>query len=132
LLILHTVAALWLRGEVIYVEDADVVIEPGEGNLRRLGDALAEIATGPVPSAGRLAGGSVMRVMTAYGTVDCLLERGRQDWGRLRCGAGLALVADVPVLVAARGDAWDLRRRYKDSRSGPAVDHARRAGARPG
>jgi hypothetical protein len=109
-------AALWLRGEVIDVGDADVVIEPGGGNLGRLRDALAGIATGPVPSAGRLAGGSVMRVMTAYGTVDCLLERGRQDWARLRCGAGLVPVADVPVLVAARADAWDLRRRHKDRR----------------
>ena len=109
-------AALWLRDEVIDVGDADVVIEPGEGNMRRLRDALAEIATGPVPSAGRLAGGSVTRVMTAYGTVDCLLERGRQDWGRLRRRAGLVPVADVPVLVAARADAWDLRRRHKDKR----------------
>jgi hypothetical protein len=109
-------AALWLRGEVIDVGDADMVIESGEGNLGRLRDALAGIAAGPVPSAGRLAGGSVMRVMTAYGPVDCLLERGRQDWARLRCGAGLVAVADVPVLVAARADAWDLRRRHKDMR----------------
>ena len=63
-----------------------------------------------------LPGGSVTRVMTAYGTVDCLLERGRQDWGRLRRRAGLVPVADVPVLVAARADAWDLRRRHKDKR----------------
>jgi hypothetical protein len=81
-------AALWLRGEVIGVADADVIIEPGEGSMRRLRDALAGIATGPVPSAGWLSGGSVVPAMTAYGKVDCLLERGRQDWARLRRGAG--------------------------------------------
>ena len=106
-------AALWLRGEVIGVADADVVIEPGEGSMRRLRDALAGIATGPVPSAGWLSGGSVVPVMTAYGKVDCLLEQGRQDWARLRRGAGLVPVADVQVLVAASADAWDLRRRYR-------------------
>jgi hypothetical protein len=55
-----------------------------------------------------------MPVMTAYGKVDCLLERGRCDWGRLRRGAGFLPVADVPVLVAASADAWDLRRRYQE------------------
>ena len=37
-------AALWLHGEAISVADADVVIEPAEENLHRLGDALAELA----------------------------------------------------------------------------------------
>ncbi len=106
-------AALWLRGEVIGVADADVVIEAGEDSMHRLRDALAGIATGPVPSADWFSGGSVVPVMTAYGKVDCLLERGRQDWARLRRGAGLVPVADVPVLVAASSDAWNLRRRYK-------------------
>lgn len=107
-------AALWLRGELAGAADADVVIEPGEGNLHRLRAALAGIAIGPAPSADSLSCRSVMPVLTAYGTVDCLLERGRRDWGRLRRGAGLLPVADVPVLVAASADAWDLRRRYKE------------------
>ena len=107
-------AALWLRGEIDGVADADVVIEPGERNIRRLRGALAGIAVGPVPSAGSLSGGSVVPVMTAYGKVDCLVERGRRDWGRLRRGAGFVLVADVPVLVASSADAWSLRRRYKE------------------
>jgi hypothetical protein len=107
-------AALWLRGEIAGVADADAVIEPGERNIQRLRGALAAVAIGPVPAAGRLSGGSVVPVATVYGKIDCLLERGRRDWGRLRRGAGFLPVADVPVLVAASADAWDLRRRYKE------------------
>jgi hypothetical protein len=107
-------AALWLRGEIAGVADADAVIEPGERNIHRLRGALARIAIGPVPSVGSLSGGSMVPVVTAYGKVDCLLERGRSDWGRLRRGAGFLLVADVPVLVASSTDAWNLRRRYKE------------------
>jgi len=107
-------AALWLRGEMVGVADADAVIEPGEGNLHRLRGALAGIAIGPVPSVGSFSGGSVVPVVTAYGKVDCLVERGRRDWGRLCRGAGFLLVADVPVLVASSTDAWNLRHRYKE------------------
>jgi hypothetical protein len=107
-------AALWLRGEIAGVGDADAVIEPGDRNIHRLRGALAGIAVGPVPSAGSLSVGSVVPVVTAYGRVDCLLERGRRDWGRLRRRAGFLPVADVPVLVASSADAWSLRRRYKE------------------
>jgi hypothetical protein len=107
-------AALWLRSEITTVADADAVIEPGEPSIHRLREALAGIAIGPVPPVSSFLGGSVVPVMTAYGKVDCLLERGRQDWGRLRRGAGFLSVADVPVLVAASADARDLRRRYKE------------------
>lgn len=107
-------AALWLRGEISAVADADAVIEPGEASIHRLRGGLAGIAIGAVPSAGSFSGGSVVPVMTAYGTVDCLLERGRRDWNRLRHGAGLLLVADVPVMVASSADAWNLRRLYKE------------------
>jgi hypothetical protein len=107
-------AALWLRGEVVSVADADAVIEPGERNIQRLQGALAGIAIGPVPPAGSLSCGSVVPVVTAYGKVDCLIERGRRDWGRLRRGAGFVPVADARVLVAASADAWSLRRWYKE------------------
>lgn len=107
-------ALLWLRGEIITVADADAVIEPGEPNIYRLRDALVGMAIGPVPSVSSLRGRSVVPVMTAYGKLDCLLERGRQDWGRLRRRAGFLPVAGVPVLVAASADAWELRRRYKE------------------
>jgi hypothetical protein len=107
-------AALWLRGEITAVADLDAVIEPGEASVRRLREVLAGMAVGPVPSAGGFLGGSVVPVMTAYGTVDCLLERGRRDWGRLRRRADWLPVAGVPVLVAASADAWALRRRFKE------------------
>ena len=73
-------AALWLRDEIAGVADADAVIEPGERNIHRLRGALAGIAVGPVPSVDGLSGGSVVPVVTAYGKVDCLMERGRRDW----------------------------------------------------
>jgi hypothetical protein len=107
-------AALWLRGEIARVADADAVIEPGEHSIHRLRGALAGIAIGPVPSVNNLSCGSVVSVVTAYGKVDCLLERGRRDWGRLRREAGFLPVADVPVLVASSADAWNLRRRYRE------------------
>lgn len=107
-------AALWLRGEIGRVADADAVIEPGERSIHRLRGALAGIAIGPVPSADSLSCGSVVSVVTAYGKVDCLVERGRRDWGRLRHRAGFLPVADVSVLVASSADAWNLRRRYKE------------------
>ncbi len=111
-------AALWLRGKTARVADADAVIEPGERNIHRLRGALAGIAIGPVPSVDSLSGGSVVPVVTAYGKVDCLVERGRRDWGRLRRSAGFLLVADVPVLVASSTDARNLRRRYKERENG--------------
>lgn len=107
-------AALWLRGEISAVADADAVIEPGDRNLHRLRGALAGIAIGPVPPVSSFRAGSVVAVMTAYGKVDCLLERGRHDWARLRRRAGVLPVADVPVLVAGSDDAWQLRRRFKE------------------
>lgn len=107
-------AALWLRGEIAGVADADAVIEPGERNIHRLRGALAGIAIGPVPSVDSFSCRSLVPVVTAYGKIDCLLERGRRDWGRLSRGAGFLPVADVPVLVAASADAWNLRRRYKE------------------
>jgi hypothetical protein len=107
-------AALWLRGESIGVRDADLVVEPGEDNVLRVRDVLDEMAVRPIASVRGFLREPVVSVATAYGRVDCLLERGLADWDRLRAGAGLIPVADVPVLVAAAADAWELRRRYKD------------------
>jgi hypothetical protein len=44
--------------------------------------------------------------------MDCMLERGRRDWDRLRQSARYVTVADAPVLVASAADAWALRRRF--------------------
>jgi hypothetical protein len=110
-------AALWLHGEQVSVGDVDVVIEPAEANLHRLREALAGLAVRPqtVPAVHRLRELSVATVVSSYGRVDCLLERGRRDWEPLRQGAGFVAVADAPVLVASAGDAWALRRRFKKS-----------------
>jgi len=108
-------AALWLHGEHVMVADADVVIEPGEPSLHRLSEALAELALRPqeIPRARALARLSVLGVTTAYGRVDCLLERGRLDWERLRRSAVRIPVADAGLLAAARADTRALRRRFK-------------------
>lgn len=108
-------AALWLRNEQVSVGDADVVIEPGETNVRRLHEALAALAIRPqtVPAVHRLRDLSVATAVTCYGRVDCLLERGRCDWDQLCRGAGFVDVADVAVLVAGADDAWALRRWFK-------------------
>lgn len=107
--------ALWLRGEPIAVHDADLVIEPGEANLRRLRAVLGEVATRPrsLPATWRLPSLSVASVATSYGKIDCLLERGRLDWPRLRESAAVIAIADVGLLVAGTAQAWELRRRFK-------------------
>ena len=92
--------------------DVDVVIEPGEANLRRLHEALTGLAVRPeaVPAVHRLREISIATVFSSYGRVDCMLERGRRDWEWLRPGAGHVAVADVQVLVASAADAWALRK----------------------
>jgi hypothetical protein len=112
--------ALRLRGEPITVHDADLVIEPGEPNLRRLRAVLTELAVRPrlLPAEWRLSALDMVTVPTSYGTIDCLLERGRLDWRRLRASAGMISVAGVGVLVAGKTDAWHLRRRFKECGSG--------------
>jgi hypothetical protein len=107
--------ALWLRGEPIAVHDADVVIEPGEQNVRWLHTALTQLATRPalLPAAWRMSAMDIATVPTSFGPIDLLLERGRLDWQRLCGRAAMIPVADVGVLVAAAQDAWDLRHRFK-------------------
>jgi hypothetical protein len=109
-------AALWLHGEPIPVADADVVIEPAENNLHRLADALAEFALRhqEIPRVRALPWLNVLSVITSYGIVDCLLERGRLDWQKLCQSAVRIPVADVDVPVAAQADVWDLRHRFKE------------------
>ncbi len=108
--------ALWLHGEPITVADADVVIEPDEQNLRLLGEALARLALRPraIPRVQDFPLLHLVGVTTSYGRVDCLLERGRLDWERLHQSAVMIPVADAGVPVAARADAWALRRQFKE------------------
>jgi hypothetical protein len=108
-------AALWLRGEDIPVADADLVIEPGDQNARRLHAALTELAVRPrlLPAPRSLHTLDIISVITSFGKVDCLLQRGRSDWPRLLGSAGPVHVADAQVRVASASDAWALRRRFK-------------------
>jgi hypothetical protein len=108
-------AALWLRGEPVGVGDADLVIEPGEGNLSRLRLALTGMALRPglVPPVQRLRWLPVVTVRTSYGMVDCLLERGCAEWDQLRGRAEVLAVADAGVLTAAAADARALAGRFK-------------------
>jgi hypothetical protein len=110
-------AALWLRGESIPVGDADVVIEPGDQNMQRTRAALADLAvqSQAVPRAARLASLDIVTIMTSYGKIDCLLQRGRVDWERLRRNSDVLLVAGAEVVVAASSDAWSLRRQFKET-----------------
>lgn len=108
-------AALWLRGVPVSVGDVDVVIEPSEANLRRLHEALADMAVRPaaVPAVHRLREVSVATILSSYGRVDCMLERGRCDWESLRQNAGYVAAVDVRILVASTADAWALRKRFR-------------------
>jgi hypothetical protein len=108
-------AALRLRGEDLPVADVDAVPEPEATNLARLHAALTTLAFRPwlVPRPRSLPVLDVASVATSYGRLDCLLERGRRDWDRLRRGAGAVRVSDTAVLVASAADAWALRRAFK-------------------
>ena len=68
-------AALWLRGEIVTVGDADAVIEPGDHNIRRLREAFSGVAIGRLPSMASFLDESMVPVMTGYGKVDGLQER---------------------------------------------------------
>jgi hypothetical protein len=109
-------AALWLHGEPVTVADADVVIEPGEQNLRRLGEALARLALRPreIPRVRDFPLLHLAGVTTPYGRIDCLLERGRASWQRLRQCSVTIPVAGTGLPVASRADAWALRRQFKE------------------
>lgn len=107
-------AALYLHGERIAVADIDAVPGPDEGNLAKLHTALGVLMLQDgVPSLRSLATADVISVRTGYGTLDCLLRRGRQDWYRLRASAQLFEVAGTGVTVACAADARVLRRRFK-------------------
>ena len=91
------------------------MIEPGEQSLHRLGEVLARMAIRPrvLPRVRDLPLLHLVSVTTCYGRIDCLLERGRLDWHRLRRSSAMIMVADAGVVVAARADARALRRQFK-------------------
>ena len=108
-------AGLHLHGQRIRVHDIDAVPAPGKENLERLHFVLADLAIdGRVPALRSLATVHLVSVRTGYGKLDCLLERGRRDWDRLRAGAGAFDIAGARVLAARADDIQLLRARFKD------------------
>jgi hypothetical protein len=107
-------AALWLRREEIEVNDTDVVVEPDESNYRRLERVLEGLSLKSIwVSPSVLEKREILSVSTSFGRLDCMLERGREDWTSLREKADWCGVAGVPVLVSSLADAWALRERFK-------------------
>jgi hypothetical protein len=109
-------AALYLHGEQIPVADIDAVPDPDERNIAALREALGVLAVhDEVPSLLSLATADVVSTRTGYGTLDCLLTRGREDWRRLRESAQRFEVAGMGVMVACAADARALRHRFKEA-----------------
>jgi hypothetical protein len=109
-------AGLHLHGERIRVRDIDAVPAPGRENLGRLHSVLADLSVdGRVPAVRSLATAHVVSVRTGFGRLDCLLERGRRDWDRLRAGARPFDVSGARVLAAGADDIRLLRARFKDA-----------------
>jgi hypothetical protein len=107
--------ALWLHGEAVGVHDLDVVVDPCRANLCLLREALGSLGARrvDVPSVRVLETVDLVGVVTGYGRVDLMLERGRADWGRLAEAATGIDVCGVSVPVVATSDAWELRWRFK-------------------
>jgi hypothetical protein len=116
--------ALWMQGETISVADVDAVPCSDPGNIRRLHDVLGALAVRPalVPPLRLMFVLDVVSVQTSYGKLDCLLERGRRDWGWLRRGARVIRFCDVDVLTASAGDAKALRLAFKPGVKGDGYE----------
>lgn len=97
----------------VQVSDADIVVEPGPVNLLRLRRLLNALSLQENAGSQTLTRRSIVSVSTSFGRLDCMLERGRQEWARLRENASYVEVAGVPVLVASLADAEALRATYK-------------------
>lgn len=101
-------AALWLHGEPIPVGDVDVVIEPAEENLHRLGRTLAEFALRPQ---------EVPRVR-AMPWLNVLMPDIDRDHGSWRWPSGAPAVAwaapDGPGCQPIKGGQEGLMRRPAD------------------
>lgn len=105
-------AALMEHGDLCCAADLDVVPDPHDANLIRLREELERLAV-PGTRVGPLESLEVATVLTSFGSIDVLVERGRLEFAALRGNAELADVHGVGVAVASRDDAWRLRRRYK-------------------
>jgi hypothetical protein len=107
--------ALRLHGEEVAVHDLDLVPAPGLANLQRLSTSMRGLAMRPsdVPSARHLAAFDTASVVTGWGPVDLLLQRGREDFDELSSESCAVTIAAIPVRVASREATLRLRRRFK-------------------
>lgn len=103
-------AALMVYGELIDARDLDIVPSCQPPNLARLHAELTRIAAQGV---GPLAGRDIATVITTFGPVDVMLERGTLEFETLRARASTVDVYGVAVPIASRSDAWRLRHRFK-------------------
>lgn len=108
-------AALWMDGVDTVVHDLDVVPDPAAANLKLLVSSLPclGVLAGDLPVPGVLGSSAMMTFSTAYGIIDVLVERGREEYPTLARAATPVLVLGVPTAVASASDAWRLRHRFK-------------------
>jgi len=102
--------ALMVHDELVEARDLDIVPSCHGPNLDRLHAELTWISGQPV---GPLAGRDIVTVMTSFGPVDVMIERGSLEFETLRARASTVDVYGVAVPVASSDDAWRLRHRFK-------------------
>lgn len=110
--------ALWAGGVDTAPHDLDVVPDPTPANLEFVVCSLPGLGVlaRHIPAPGTLRSLTMTTFSTAYGTIDVLLQRGREEYLALADHASRVVVAGVPVAVASLYDATRLRNRFK---SGP-------------
>ncbi len=104
--------ALGFYGHVRGTADLDIIVRPGEQNLRRVHDWLVELEAQLVANPARRFGtrerwkmfkGSNATVLTTLGQVDVVQELpGLPDWDRLLAESEHYSVEDLSVAVIAR------------------------------
>ncbi|MDY7101463.1 MAG: hypothetical protein S0880_09780 [Actinomycetota bacterium] len=103
--------AEWLHTGVGMPRDLDLAPAPTPANLAALTDGLTALGASPdhVPTADVLARTDVRSVPTAYGPVDVLAGRGRDEHHLLTAQAHTVTVLGVGLSVASLGDVLRLR-----------------------
>ena len=109
--------ALLLHGANVPVGDLDIIIGPEGENVRLLYRVLYRVTSRRrgLPPISRWPEIDMVSAATSFGKIDCLLERGRAEWERFYSGSSVFLIADAPVRVVSKTDAWALRRCYKEA-----------------
>ena len=107
--------ALRLHGHDHDPADLDLVPAPGLENLHRLLDALdllGNVSRAPRPSDHALATASILTRTTPIGSIDVLLQRGRDEYDTLARAGGDVDVRGHPTRVASLADVLRLREQF--------------------